>query len=183
MNVCMRIYMCVCVCICVFCNFVAGSLVFVSFSIQIISGFFYITYMLAVSFGHLHNNTSASIFSILKSEERTKSLLAYIILPLVPVLVLFFKVFTPRQRKKIHSVGLWWTNCVVGVVYRGSENKKQQWKMGTAVSFGETINVARGGQKRSRPKAISRPPFLVYVVDVLGFSLCQERPYSNVYGY
>lgn len=55
--------------------------------------------------------------------------------------------------------------------------------MGTAVSFRETINVARGGQKRSRPKPISRPPQLVHVLDVVGFSLCQERTYSNVYGY
>lgn len=55
--------------------------------------------------------------------------------------------------------------------------------MGTAVSFHETINVARGGQKRLRPKPISRPPQPLYVVGFTGFSLCQERTYSNVYGY
>lgn len=55
--------------------------------------------------------------------------------------------------------------------------------MGAAVSFRKTINVACGGQKRLWPKPISRPPQLVYVVDVVGFSLCHERTYSNVYGY
>lgn len=55
--------------------------------------------------------------------------------------------------------------------------------MGSAVSFCETINVACGGQKRSGPKPISRSPQLVYVVDVVGFSLCQDRTYSNVYCY
>lgn len=55
--------------------------------------------------------------------------------------------------------------------------------MGAAFSFRKTINVACGGQKRSRPKPISRPPQPVYAVDVAGFSLCQERTYSNVYGY
>lgn len=57
--------------------------------------------------------------------------------------------------------------------------------MGAAVSFRKTINVACGGQKRWRPKAISRPPpaALHCTVDVAGFSLRQERTYSNVYGY
>lgn len=81
----------------------------------------------------------------------------------------FSKVFTPghkRRKQKYHFFfsfllpsrnGLWWTNCAAEVVYRRSKNKKQHWQMGTTVSFRETINVACGGQKCSRPSP--RPPF------------------------
>lgn len=62
-----------------------------------------------------------------------------------------------------------------------TRNNVEKWE--SQLVFRKTINVARGGQKRSRPKPISRPARLVYVVDVAGFSLCQERTYSNVYGY
>lgn len=98
----------------------------------------------------------------------------------------FFKVVTPGHGKCCFlpsNVELWWTNCTARVVYRMKQNKKQCWKMGAAVSFCKTINVACGGQKRLWPKPISRPAQLVYVVDVVGFSLCHERTYSNVYGY
>lgn len=143
-------------------------------------------HMLAVSSGQLCNNNSTSI-SLIHTCDNTQTIFCLHHPPTGPFIYpVFFKVVTPGHGKCFllpPNVELWWTNCEARVVYRMKQNKKQRWKMGAAVSFRKAINVACGGQKRSWPKPISRFPQLVYVCDVVGFSLCHERTYSNVYGY
>lgn len=144
--------------------------------------------MLADSAGQLRSNNSTSISLIHKCDKCTTIFCLHHPPTGLFILPFFFfsKVVTPGHEKCFFlpsNVELWWTNCEARLVYKRKQNKKQCWKMGAAVSFRKTINVACGGQKRWRPKPISRPPQLVYVVDVAGFSLRQESTYSNVYGY
>lgn len=104
-----------------------------------------------------------------------------------PFVQIFFKVVTPGNEKcsfTPSNVGLWWTKCEARVVYRRKQNKKKQcWERASQLVFTKQLMLLAVGKKRSGPKPISRPPQPLYVVDVAGFSLCQERTYSNVYGY
>lgn len=73
----------------------------------------------------------------------------------------------------------------VRLVYRRKQSKKKNnaEKWASQLVFTKQLMLLAVGKKRLGPKPISRPPQPLYGVDVAGFSLCQERTYSNVYGY
>lgn len=104
-----------------------------------------------------------------------------------PFVEIFFKLVTPGNEKMfLYAVQcgfmmnkVWGKSCL----QEETKQKAQCWERASQLVFTKQLMLLAVGKKRLGPKPISRPPQPLYVVDVAGFSLCQERTYSNVYGY